>query len=484
MDKNRNSMNTSLSSLAAFLDLPIPESDPLVSEISIDSRTLKPGGVYIAIRGERYDGHDFIAAAIDAGACGVIVERIQSLDVPQLVVRDTRQALSVLASAWRKAMPATVIGVTGSNGKTSVKEMIRVVLSQKGGVIATRGNLNNEIGVPLTLLSIRPEHEYAVIEMGASGPGEIGRLSHIAMPDIALITNAAAAHLAGFGTVRAVASAKGEIYTGLKEGGTAVINHDDPNVGVWWHMSGGMRQIGFSVKGHADIHAECIELNAFEGSRFMLVTPSGAAEVVLSLPGTHSIANVLAAAAVAYAAGLSATEIAREVSRVKSIPSRLAMHRLLNGTVLIDDTYNANPASIKTGLNVLSQARQKHRWLVLGDMHELGDSRQAYHAQVGRDAFASGVERLFAIGELSGTAVDCFSGKGETFANPEALVRSLWERLCLSGEGSDTVILVKGSRSSRMERVVHALIDEAGTGESGDEGTTGQGHGGATCCFI
>jgi len=452
-------MNLRFSEVASILGLPAPAGDPIISRVGIDSRATQPGDLFIALRGERFDGHNFLAKAKAAGAVAAIVEDILPVDLPQLQVSDTHDALTRLAGEWRNRLDIKIIGVTGSNGKTSVKEMLRTVLSRKAEVFATHGNLNNDIGVPLNLLALRPVHAFAVIEMGASVSGEIDHLSRLVRPDVAVITNASAAHLAGFGTVKAVARAKGEIFAGLEPNGIAIINHDDPHVGIWWHMIGGRTHIGFALREHAQVRAECVHLNGLDGSRFILVTPSGSAKVRLPLPGEHNVANALAVAAVAHACGFSPDAIAGGLSAVKGVPGRLQVHHLDNGAILIDDGYNANPRSLAAAIGVLNSAGRPRCWLVLGDMGELGASGRAMHAQVGREAGMEGIERVYAIGSLSETAVDAFAGEGWVFHDHAALVRVIRADLHASAVPDEIVILVKGSRSAHMERVIRPLVE-------------------------
>lgn len=470
-----------------MLGLPAPESDPVISRVGIDSRATETGDLFIALRGVRFDGHDFLSQVKAAGAVAAVVDRVvEGVDLPQLVVSDTHAALTDLARAWRDRLTLKVVGVTGSNGKTSVKEMLRTVLGRKAPVYATRGNLNNDIGVPLNLLSLRANHAFAVIEMGASAPREIDHLTRLVRPDVALITNASAAHLAGFGTVKAVARAKGEIFSGLGPNGIAVINHDDPHVGVWWHMIGNRPHIGFALHSDAEVRAECIQLKGLEGSRFLLVTPSGSAEVRLALPGEHNIANALAVAAVAHACGFSPDAIAGGLAAVKGVPGRLQIHHLVNGAILIDDSYNANPRSLSAAIRVLNSAGRQRCWLVLGDMGELGACDRSMHAQVGREAGMEGVERIYAVGSLSEAAVDAFAGEGWIFRDHAALTRAVQEDLQASLVPDEIVILVKGSRSSHMEHVIRPLLAGAEPVDAQGFEITGlpTNDGGPTCCSM
>ncbi len=479
-------MNLRLSEIASILGLPAPVDDPVINRVGIDSRVAQPGDLFIALRGERFDGHGFLDKAKAAGAVAAIVDEIQPVDLPQLQVPDTHVALTRLAGAWRNRLDLKVIGVTGSNGKTSVKEMLRTVLSRKAAVFATHGNFNNDIGVPLNLLALRTGHAFAVIEMGASALGEIDHLSRLVQPDVAVITNASAAHLTGFGTVKAVARAKGEIFTGLGPDGVAVINHDDPHVGVWWHMVGSRKHIGFALQDHAQVRAECVHLNGLDGSRFILVTPSGSAEVRLPLPGKHNVANALAVAAVAHACGFSPNAIAGGLSAVTGVPGRLQVHHLEGGAILIDDSYNANPRSLAAAIGVLNSAGRPRCWLVFGDMGELGASDRAMHAQVGREAGMEGVERIYAIGPLSEIAVDAFAGEGCVFRDHAALIEAIRTDLRASSVPDEIVILVKGSRSAHMEHVIRPLVESSEPAgiEALSVTSLPVPNGGATCCSM
>lgn len=487
MSDTLSMMNLRLSEAASLLGLPAPEADPVIQRVGIDSRAAEAGDLFIALRGVRFNGHDFLAEVKAAGAVAAIVDHVvEDVDLPQLLVSDTHEALTRLAAGWRNRFTLKVIGVTGSNGKTSVKEMLRTVLGRKAPVYATRGNLNNDIGVPLNLLGLRSHHAFAVIEMGASAPREIDQLSRLVRPDVAVITNASAAHLAGFGTVKAVARAKGEIFAGLGPNGVAVINHDDPNIGTWWHMIGNHPHIGFALHSDAEVRAECIQLNGLQGSRFLLVTPSGSVEVRLALPGEHNVANALAVAAAAHACGFSPDAIAGGLAAVKGVPGRLQVHHLGCGAILIDDCYNANPRSLSAAIRVLKSSGRKRCWLVLGDMGELGACDLSMHAQVGREAGMEGVERLYALGPLSEAAVDAFAGHGWVFRDHAELTRALQDDLTASLAPDEVVILVKGSRSSHMEHVIRPLLADSESVDAQGLEAAGMStnNGGPTCCSM
>ncbi|TNE80118.1 MAG: UDP-N-acetylmuramoyl-tripeptide--D-alanyl-D-alanine ligase [Gammaproteobacteria bacterium] len=424
--------------------------------VGTDSRSLSDGELFVALRGERFDAHQFLPE-VATRACGMVVERpVRDINVPQWVVPDTTVALGQLAALNRRSFYGPLVAVTGSSGKTTVKEMIASILGECGPVLATRGNLNNQIGVPLTLLQLSPQHRYAVIEMGASGPGEIAYLCSLARPDVVLVNNVLPAHVEGFGSLQGVASAKGEIYRGVVPEGTAVINLDEP----WaadWRASAGAAVLSFSMQLEgADFRAR--ELVNEEGCyRFVLVAPVGEVMVKLSLGGRHNVANALAAAACAYAAGANLDAIVAGLEKLKPVPGRLNRRMLPGGGVVLDDTYNANPGSVKAAVDALLALPGKHI-LVLGDMGELGADEARLHAEVGRYAAQQGVERLLAVGPLSINTVREFGVSGEHFDSKEALVERLRSLLL-----SDSVVLVKGSRFMAMETVVQQLTE---TGEA------------------
>jgi UDP-N-acetylmuramoyl-tripeptide--D-alanyl-D-alanine ligase len=417
-----------------------------------DSRAIGAGELFIALRGARFDGHDFVAGAAARGACAALVQRpVPSANLPLLMVEDTRSAMGRLAADWRGRFPTPLVAVTGSNGKTTVKEMIAAILSRQAQVLASRGNLNNEIGVPLSLFGLGAEHRFAVLEMGANHPGEIRRLAEIARPDVAVITQCAPAHLEGFGTIEGVARAKAEIYEGLAAGGTAIINADDAFSGLWRKLSSSRRQLSFGLRAPADVTASEIAPLPDGGFGFRLGTPRGSIAVRLPLPGRHNVANALAAAACCEAVGTALADIAAGLAGMRSIKGRLERKRGARSSTVLDDTYNANPASLLAALEVLSGMPGRH-WLVLGDMGELGETAAALHRGAGAAARESGVERLFATGTLSREAVAGFGAGAAHFPDMRDLVVAVKD-----GLRPEVTVLVKGSRSMQMERVVNAL---------------------------
>ena len=419
---------------------------------STDSRTLNRDELFIAIKGDRFDGHEFIENAAKRGACAAVVERKVSAQLPLLLVDNTRQAMGKLAQHWRKNFTVPVIAVTGSNGKTTVKEMLVSILRLQAPVLATRGNLNNDIGVPLTLFGFGNEHRYAVIEMGANHPGEILWLSGITQPTVAVITQCAPAHLEGFGTIEGVARAKAEIYAGLDKDGIAVINADDIYAGLWRSGTTNLRQISFGLNKDADVTAHSIVTSAITGrTDFVLHTPAGEIGVSLKLPGLHNIMNALAAAACATGLNIALEVLRDGLQSIKPVKGRLERKAGLNRSTVIDDTYNANPVSLAAALNVVQPIAGRH-WLALGDMGELGEAAEDLHAEAGRIAKQSGIEKLFAIGPLSSVAVRAFGAGARHFSDVARLVDQVRAEIT-----PDVTILVKGSRAMQMERVVKGL---------------------------
>lgn len=417
--------------------------------VSTDGRKSCAGALFIALVGPRFDAHDFIDQAKAQGAVAVMVSRTVNTDLPQLLVEDTRLALGRLAAHWRDQREVRVVGVTGSNGKTTTKEMIAAILRQAGPVLATEGNLNNDIGMPLTLLRLQPEHRYAVIEMGANHRGEIAYMTKIARPDVAVITNAGPAHLEGFGGLDGVAQGKGEIYQGLGLDGIAVINADDAYAGYWREVAKDYTQLTFGFSAQADVYAE-FHGDAF-GSELSIHYTHGAFKVQLELPGRHNAANALAAATVALALKIDPAQISAGLHAMHGVRGRLQRAAARNGAALIDDTYNANPASLAAALKVLA-ACPGEKYLALGDMGELGEQSEQLHAEAGQLAKEIGVDRLYTVGRLSRHAAERFGVNARHFTQQDELIAALRQDL-----HAGVTLLVKGSRSARMESVVEAL---------------------------
>lgn len=446
-------INMNLSRAAQNIDAKYQGQDVAFSGCSIDSRTINSGELFIAIRGEHFDGHAFLNKARQHGAVAAMIDTEVEHDfLPVLKVSNTRQGMGKLAQYWRDQFDIPLVAITGSNGKTTVKEMLVAILGLKANILSTKGNLNNDIGVPLTLFGLGNEHTYAIIEMGANHPGEIRWLSQIARPTVAVITQCAPAHLEGFGSVEGVAQAKSEIYEGLDKKGIAVINADDDYADLWRSKIKGLQQLSFGIVNPADVSAKIIpEANSHKKNRFILNTPEGSSEVQLSLLGQHNVMNALAAATCAIGLGISLDTIKQGLEKMQPVKGRLEIKTGINNSRIIDDTYNANPASLMAAINVLNTFNGKH-WLVLGDMGELGTEEEELHAVAGEQAKKHGVERLFATGKLSQLTVKSFGKNAEHFETTEDLSARLKSEIT-----SDVILLVKGSRSMHMEKVVNGL---------------------------
>ncbi|KTD64644.1 UDP-N-acetylmuramoyl-tripeptide--D-alanyl-D-alanine ligase [Legionella spiritensis] len=422
-----------------------------VTGICIDSREVKPGCLFIAIRGERYDGHHFIKDVAARGAAAVVCEQADpETDIPQWLVPSTLDALANIAACHRKSMTCPVIALTGSNGKTTVKDMIAAVLP--GPSHATPGNWNNHIGAPLSVLALNNRHRYAVFELGANHPGEIAHTVRVVQPQVALINNIAPAHIEGFGSIEGVAQAKGEIYQGLPAGGTAVINDDDDFAHFWDPLLDDKKVLRFSLHKPVDVYARAIHFNDQGCASFTLILPEAALPVVLQIPGEHTIRNALAAAACCYAAGIEAADIAKGLQQFRGVAGRMTFLTGKNQSLVIDDTYNANLRSVLTAVDVLAK-RQGRRILVLGDMGELGDWTQQHHEEIGRAARNKGIDLLMTCGKNSEFTSKAFGVAARHYPSQEALTQDLLPHLA-----KDTTVLVKGSRSAAMEKIVHQLV--------------------------
>ncbi|BBJ00480.1 UDP-N-acetylmuramoyl-tripeptide--D-alanyl-D-alanine ligase [Ferrigenium kumadai] len=454
-----------LSQAAKALDARMIGKDVRFDAVSTDSRKIKTGDLFIALRGENFDGYEFAVPSMQTGAVAVMVNadsyeaRSSTIDscTSILLVEDTHIALGRLAAYWRSQFDIPLAAVTGSNGKTTVKEMLASILRAAAGsedaVLATKGNFNNDIGMPLTLLQLNARHRYAVIEMGMNHPGEIDYLSRIASPDVALVNNASGAHLEGLGSVEAVARAKGEIFGGLRDHGTAVINADDAHAPLWRTLAGTHDLIEFALDCSADVCGKWQPEGT--GLRLNVQTPQGEFNATLQVPGAHNARNALAATAAAIALNVPLATIADGLQRFAGVTGRLQRKAARQGATLIDDTYNANPASMRAAIGVLAQVSGK-RVLVLGDMGELGDGAAAFHAEIGGEAKRAGIEKLYALGELSRNAVREFGSGAQHFERIEELLSELDKEL-----DANTTVLVKGSRFMKMERVVqHCIAQE------------------------
>lgn len=437
----------------------------LFSSVSTDSRAIRPGQLFVALRGDRFDGHDYVAAVAAQGAVAAMVDKAWAaanpVPLPLLIVDDTRLGLGRLAAGWRNRFELPLIGVTGSNGKTSVKEMCAAILRAQArfdgldpdlAVLATQGNLNNDIGLPLMLLRLSGNHRAAVIEMGMNHPGEIGHLTRLAAPTVALVNNAQRAHLQGMGSVNEVAREKGAIYEGLSADGVAVINADDAFAGYWKALNAGREILTFGLSAGADVTARCTS-HGF-ASDLVLTTPQGEARFRLQVPGLHNVRNALAASAACLAAGASLDAVADGLGTYTGTPGRLHLRKGAHGAVVIDDSYNANPDSMRAGIAVLA-ATPGRKILVIGDMGEIGEQSFQYHDEIGGYAKSEGVDFLFGLGEMSEVAARNFGEGGFHFSKVDDLVAALKAEL-----NEDTVVLVKGSRFMKMERVVDAIAEK------------------------
>jgi UDP-N-acetylmuramoyl-tripeptide--D-alanyl-D-alanine ligase len=444
-----STLTPSLSLLAQAVGAPLPTRETRFTRIVIDSRQVQPGDLFVALTGGQQDGHRFIQAAAAAGAAGALVQQPQALDLPQVVVPDTVAALQRWGAACREAFTHPVIGVTGSNGKTTTKQLLAAVCGLRGAVLATEGNLNNHLGVPLTLTRLRDQHETAIIEMGANHIGEIAQLSAWARPQIGVVTQAGDAHLEGFGSREGIARGKGELFASLGPRGVAIINADDVFAPLWRELAGPASQIQFGYSCRADVQAVEVELDATRTS-FMLVTPEGSARVRLPMPGAHNVMNALAAAASACALGMAVDDIARGLAGVELAAGRLKVLTGVGGVCVADDSYNANPTSMRAGLDWLSR-QPGRRWAVLGHMAELGADSVALHRAIGAYAAEHGIERCIAVGAAARGVAEGFGRDAEWLPDTAAAIQAL------GVPGPDVTVLVKGSRSARMEQVVAAL---------------------------
>lgn len=436
--------------------------DACFTGVSTDSRTIKKGDLFVALRGENFDGHAYIIGAAEKGAVAAMVDEqadsgnLKTM-IPILQVKDTRLGLGQLAAYWRERFTMPLVAVTGSNGKTTVKEMIALILRESikdeannpadsEKVLATEGNLNNDIGVPQMLLRLREQHRYAVIEMGMNHIGEIAYLSQLAKPTVAVVTNAAEAHIEGLGSVEKVACAKGEIFEGLDQHGVAIINADDDYFSLWKQLAGNRRIVAFGLTESAQVHAayQSDGLHSKMNTQF----PDGNEQIMLKVPGKHNVCNALAAAAVAVGIGVDKKTIAAGLARFEGVKGRLQKKYGKHGAILIDDTYNANPASVRAALAVLAETTGK-KFLVLGDMGELGSGGVDFHRTIGQEAHHAGLDGLLTLGELSAYATEEYGEGAQHFESMPALLTEVEKLLA-----ANVTLLVKGSRFMRMENVI------------------------------
>lgn len=447
-----------LSDIAALLQAPLVGEDRTISAISTDSRNLPSGALFLALKGPKYDANQFLSEVAAAGAAALICNVVPSAAIPYILVADSRLALGQLGAALKQRLAPKTVAITGSAGKTTVKEMLAAMLSQQGPVLATAGNFNNDIGVPLTLLRLTAEHQYAVLELGANHPGEVAYTTALVQPDVALITNAAASHLEGFGDVAGVARAKAEIYRGLSVGGTAIVSLDSDFSEYWLAQIQQQPCLTFSQHNtQAHFYASDITLDAQGCARFLLHSPQGQQALQLRLPGKHNVTNAVAAAAAALTLGCSLPQIAAGLLQMQPVKGRTNIMQLTPHCRVIDDTYNANVESVKAAIDLLV-GYSGCRVLVLGDMGELGTDARLYHAQIGDYAKQAGVNLLFTLGVLSQSASDHFGAAGAHFSQRDTLLAHL---LPFLAKEKDITILVKGSRSARMELVIQDLLERS-----------------------
>lgn len=441
-----------ISEVAELFDQIITGEDCAFRSVSTDTRSLMPGDLFVALKGDNFDGHGYLELAAEKGAVAAIVDRDIDSSIPTIKVRDTKLALGRLSAHWRKQLDIKMVGLTGSNGKTTVKEMLICILSEVGSVSATAGNFNNDIGLPLTLLKISPENQFGVIEMGANHLGEIAYLTELTSPDVALLNNAAPAHLEGFGSLQGVVDAKGEIFSGLSDSGIAVINRDDDYSDYWASMCDEHKKIFFGLDTSADV-TTLVEPTEYDGT-FILKTASGEIEIQLHVLGLHNLKNALAASAVSIALGVELKVIKKGLEKFQGVNGRLQINYAANDSLVIDDTYNANPASVRAAIDVLSTQKLK-TVLVLGDMGELGSDAEQLHTDLGAYAKDKKINTLMTFGKLSSFAANEFGENASSYLEKEKLIKDLNIHL-----NEKVAVLVKGSRSMHMEDVVTAIINK------------------------
>lgn len=446
-------MARSLAAVASSVNGQLKGQDASFGAVCTDTRTLRSGSLFVAIRGERFDGNDYVAAAADGGAVGALVSRWQNIPLPQIEVDDTRQAFGLMAKAWRANFDIPVVAVTGSAGKTTVKELVALILSRGRQVCVTEGNLNNDIGVPLSLMRLDSEDEAMVVELGANHAGEIAYLGSLVAPGVAVITNAGAAHLEGFGSLAGVASAKGELIDALPEDGIAVLNADDAFFGEWIRRAGRRRVISFGFGASADVHlvGEPVPAGDRQGITIRLANGEQI-EVLLGLIGRANVANALAAAAAAGAVGAVGEQIRNGLEAAEPVKGRMDRLDGLNGATLIDDSYNANPTAARAALDFLVHCPGR-RIFVLGDMLELGQDAPRLHREIGEYAVGR-CDELVAVGDLAAEAAEAFGESGTSVAALEDAARILTDKLA-----DDVTVLIKASRSVGLERLVRHLMN-------------------------
>ena len=452
-------MRLTLAEVALWTRGSLIGADAAVDDVFTDSRNPQAGALFVALKGEQFDAHEFVAQAKAGGAAAALVSRPLAVDLPQVVVADTLLALGDLASAVRAQCRARVVGITGSNGKTTVKTLLASILSLHGRTHVNAGNLNNEIGLPLSLLALPADADYAVLEMGAGKPGDIAYLAAIARPEIGIVNNIAPAHLERMGTLEGIAETKGALYTSLPAHGIAVVNADDAFAAMFCALAGTRRVIRFGIERAADVRARLLESGARE--RFEMSVAGTRAEIVLPMSGRHNVMNALAATAAAMALDVPMATIRRGLEIAAAVKGRLQRHAMARGWVLIDDSYNANPGSTAAAIEALA-AEPGEAWLVLGDMRELGPSARDLHAGIGALARGRGIARLYTVGAFAAAATEAFGAGATHFEDQPALTAALAKDV-----RAGLRVLVKGSRGSAMDRVVRALLDQEPAGANG-----------------
>ena len=431
--------------------------DKTISKVSTDTRDDLTGALFIALKGPNFDAHRFTEQARQGGAEALLVEKPQQTELSQIVVEDTRYALGLLGAAVKAEVAPKTVAITGSNGKTTVKEMLSSILSLKDSTLATAGNFNNDIGVPLTLLRLGKQHKYAVIELGANHPGEIGYTTNLTKPDVAILNNVSAAHVEGFGSVHGVARAKTEIFRGLGSQGVAITPLESDYSSSWESVCANYHWQTFGLSEQADVYATDIQLNDEGNPTFSLHIDGQAEAVTLQLSGRHNVLNALSASAAAYQLGVPLTDIISGLELVTPAKGRLTTIKVSEHLRIIDDTYNASVASTKAALDLLG-SYSGYRIFVLGDMGELGADARAYHEEIGEHAIGTGIDNLYSLGVLSQSASEVFNGHGgKHFSQLDALVQAILQRLTEQQSKQPVTVLIKGSRSAHMERVVAAL---------------------------
>jgi UDP-N-acetylmuramoyl-tripeptide--D-alanyl-D-alanine ligase len=450
-------MKMLLSEIATAVGGDLLGADLAVSSVSIDTRTLAKADLYIAIKGDVFDGHGFIDKAELAGACALMVSQACETELPQIVVKDTHLALAEMAGAWKSKAKVKTIAITGSNGKTTVKEMIAAILSVDAEVLFTQGNLNNDIGVPLTLLKLQERHQYAVVEMGANHSGEIAYSSRCTQQDVALITNVGAAHIEGFGSLESIARAKAEIIEGLANDGVAVLNKDDEFYDLWQTIAKDKKVVTFGLDKTADVRAKEIQFSVEKNefiTGFVLSAADDEISIKLGLAGQHNVINALAAVASCINLGIKLPQIKQGLEKMQPVTGRLQPLIGKKGRLVIDDTYNANPSSVKVALEVLMGCGGEP-WFVMGALAEMGPDSIKRHEELGELIKSMNVVRLLTIGSDAESTSRAFGAGATFFSSQQQLTAYLEQQL----KGNETV-LIKGSRSQKMENVVAALVTD------------------------